>query len=1514
MTAESRSKTIGPWMPGRDFQGNEIPERKGLVSSTFNRSGRAGKNAAQEVTLGTQRFAIPGQQSYQKRVAELQAEGIKRSDAINDAWEETDLNLPRVHVPGNEDIGFTLNAQSVIEVGFDPLDLVLAFATAGQSKTVTLGARASIFAISKATVRETMFGYAGRGVLGAARLGSQVSFGTVRATSPTKAAKFKRAIKGLDIPDEIAEQIQQGPLRRNPLTGQFSAPLSQDEVIGMYDRAYRANRRSGSSGIGQIKSTSDLEKAAFRTDAKSQASRKAGNAWLIGPVINRLHGAIDPAAIAKTAAEKGLVIYSQVGAIGQKYSGLARDFVLDGGNPRRVFNIRGNRAHVDNVTLSHRGRLQYQSSPAISSTSQGQSVGVQGVEQRGPFTFGDIMERWEDPSGPKAHLSWFDGLTNEQADTILRIRKAQSDMIATMVKEGVITQGQVDVWEQAGREGFNYVSRRTAGKEIEFADGVRLLEYGGQAGGTGGSHGTAFFLESRVFETMEDAAREGVHYSDPLEAMDAFIKAGYGQIAEKRTLAYIESKGVMVNTKDALRKIQPQLFARQKAANRVFNSTSQNLGRLRKKVVGDRRAQPILNAAARKADRELDRSAVALDKMTERTEDLAVEVAKWGGAHRHANGVLGRTKSKAARKKWTAEAKRTKNMMDRRTTQLTEHSREYTDSARDYARRLDERSKSLGKASKGHDGKPWSTTDDAEQAQREYNGARKEVAAARNDINDEAKKLARDRSAPEYIFPAHANSAGNIKIELGRVNLGGYSGKLLVKDAADALNKRFGDRGSNLARRIGLVTGSARTVGAGFDVGVQFIQGQSIMFTRPQVWAKATAKSLEAIANPEARAKYVVDNMEDFVNFAENGGDIGSSEMFQSLDSAGGLGRLQGWMRSKTADGSIPENALEIWGNHAAPLGRLGTGFNSFLDVGKLEMWKSMRGTVDDGVVSQRELASYINNSLGTLNTSMLGVSPRQSQVESGVLFFSPRFTRSAFALVGNAMGSGKVARDAQRNIAGLLIGATATMYGISKALGQEPNINPFAPGYLTVDIGGSNVGVGGAGRALYDMAFKVFATANPYQDGNALDLAKFNVFDPTHRRDNPIMQYWLNRAAPGVRELLTQETFDGQPIDSLGPVPNPFSLNTLKVYGSKSLPFVLQSQVDERAGVPRPGLRSSLLQSLGMRERPLNAYERMEITRDKAANNWIDPDTKESGFKWDELPLDAQQEIRDDSEWSDELQIREDAFQDNTNGDSKPYFDDIDKERETYNTAMSSVWKEYGLKTNGPALRRKIHDVQTVRAATRDARQNDPEYADTIAKLSEPKGDIPQFNFLVNEYVAAVIENPELLDEYGNYNYDVREASVEAFKDRDDVDEDLFYRIDNYVRGRNRDGTQRKTLDYPEQKEYWDYQDGELALKPYWQVADNLLEDHPEILQLYKDFQSYNGDPNQQAAMKRAYPVLKGVDRMISGTRKNMRQRDPSIDLHLVKFHGHRAAARENIGYEVSRQQAILDTALASR
>ena len=77
--------------------------------------------------------------------------------------------------------------------------------------------------------------------------------------------------------------------------------------------------------------------------------------------------------------------------------------------------------------------------------------------------------------------------------------------------------------------------------------------------------------------------------------------------------------------------------------------------------------------------------------------------------------------------------------------------------------------------------------------------------------------------------------------------------------------------------------------------------------------------------------------------------------------------------------------------------------------------------------------------------------------------------------------------------------------------------------------------------------------------------LPNINMFDPGHRQENPLLSYWLNRTAPGVRETITRETFDGEKLDTIGELPAPPDLAILNV-GAARLEAALTGAIEAGA------------------------------------------------------------------------------------------------------------------------------------------------------------------------------------------------------------------------------------------------------------------------------------------------------------------------------------------------------------
>jgi len=236
----------------------------------------------------------------------------------------------------------------------------------------------------------------------------------------------------------------------------------------------------------------------------------------------------------------------------------------------------------------------------------------------------------------------------------------------------------------------------------------------------------------------------------------------------------------------------------------------------------------------------------------------------------------------------------------------------------------------------------------------------------------------------------------------------------------------------------------------------------------------------------------------------------------------------------------------------------------------------------------------------GTMSTRALGVSPTQRAIETGWVFFAPRYTRASLAYCGNIFKGGIVGHEARRTLGQLAAGGMITYIATCKALGQEPHLDPRYPTFMTIKIGNRQIGVGGFYygflRFITDVGCSVVE-----EGGN-----KRTDFLSLSRRDNPFIKFWYNRASPlagltvGIRE---QRDFLGYPLET----PQDWAQWLIVEH---MLPIALQSQFpagyEERPTQPIPLL---IAEEAGLRTFPAEPFYELS---DKYAQqvygvNWKD-------------------------------------------------------------------------------------------------------------------------------------------------------------------------------------------------------------------------------------------------------------------------------------------------------------------
>jgi hypothetical protein len=317
---------------------------------------------------------------------------------------------------------------------------------------------------------------------------------------------------------------------------------------------------------------------------------------------------------------------------------------------------------------------------------------------------------------------------------------------------------------------------------------------------------------------------------------------------------------------------------------------------------------------------------------------------------------------------------------------------------------------------------------------------------------------------------------------------------------------------------------------------------------------------------------------------------------------------------------------------------RFDEAFRNAQNVAALENFKAMAGVSKElgpsrsaklvrrllgdiaGETSDEVAASIANKMVGRLSTKGLGVRQGQREVES-VLAFAPRFYRATFGLLGDAVQGGMRGAEARRTLASLIAGGTALYVGAAYGLGQRPNLDPTRSEFLTLRIGGQNVGFGGPFYGL------VRTLAEAVQ--NPEDMDRFNM-------KNPLVRWGRGRLSPvlGIAaDLLSQSDYLGRDLSSPEEIAEHLATGLL--------PFAAQTAV-------REGFGAAAVQFFGGRSYPVSpAQRRNEIARELYGRNYFQLDVDQR------QEMDADPEVQrltaeiDESqrERGDEFQQLEDKY-----------------------------------------------------------------------------------------------------------------------------------------------------------------------------------------------------------------------------------------------------------------------------
>jgi hypothetical protein len=487
-------------------------------------------------------------------------------------------------------------------------------------------------------------------------------------------------------------------------------------------------------------------------------------------------------------------------------------------------------------------------------------------------------------------------------------------------------------------------------------------------------------------------------------------------------------------------------------------------------------------------------------------------------------------------------------------------------------------------------------------------------AQARFDAaQNEARRVARDMSAivrrksnamtaetgliNESLKDTLGLAGDTVQVRRASGNAPGLNGKLFPKVIADAIDEGLNESGFSGLNTIAKINDWARLARTSTDFGYLFIQGLPVLMRHPIAFSKAMAEAITGFVNPEAHARWLATKSHVTNDMYPHAGGFSGNEYFTAARGSK-IKQLADTQWDIRNPSSLPKRAA------GQAIQRFAISMDAFLDAAKINMWEGMQKAGHLKTLEEKvAYGKLLRNMTGTTDTARLGIGPGQRQLE-GLISFSPRFTRSVFALAAQAMESGPGRVQAIQAL-GSLMGGAALMYTMTKLAvdGEMPTAKDFDPTqggrFMSVKVGNNWYGLGGSMRGAIQLAgYLVASVKNPDR--------LLSTDSTSNDKSNPFLKYIRGRLSPlasSVVDLATGKTLLGEDTTDrkkwLAKLPDQF------------MPFAAQTLLETEGGLNEKWA-SFGAQGAGFRTFPESANEDLnarvvELAKDKSIGGWND-------------------------------------------------------------------------------------------------------------------------------------------------------------------------------------------------------------------------------------------------------------------------------------------------------------------
>jgi hypothetical protein len=747
-------------------------------------------------------------------------------------------------------------------------------------------------------------------------------------------------------------------------------------------------------------------------------------------------------------------------------------------------------------------------------------------------------------------------------------------------------------------------------------------------------------------------------------------------------------------------------------------------------------------------------------------------------------------------------------------------------------------------------------------------------------FRQEGRKVRKITKSKQDAFRVRDSNDVMIAVRRAPPGTRGVANLLMREEDYNALI-RYRSQVPDVLKNFARIAAVPRLFQSTFDFGTQTLQlmpalGQDFSnFARgnpTHIYASSVLETYRTFFNPKRLDERILwhknHDPEAFQAFLDY--DIGLSNDFTQAMTRGGLLSETGRLGRFPIIGSKGRIALAK---------RFGSGFNAGLDEARLGSWEAMYHiTKRQGPKALSELADHIRNSTGTLNSTRLGVSPTQQAIEGAFLAYSPRYTRSAFALAAALTQQNLKGAEARRALGALVAGGTAMYITVAKGLGQEPKLDPTRGDFLTIRIGEQRVGIGGALRSTAQMFGQVLQVATS-------DPERLVSLDSNGIESNPLLRYFRGRTAPTTSmawDIFSGEDFLGDTVDRNVPA-------FLALAAERHVPFGIMAALEATRPEDRP--TAFLASNIGLREFPLSDRERRNLVSEDAFQR-IDPDKLvQAGLNpgdvgsFEDLTEKVGQRlarglIADDPEMQEiEAQRLEDSQRTVAEGidDSDAFFANIRVIMDERQQLELAVDRET---LTGVEKRARYDDIDERFRGRFD--QNRGQFAPVLERLGTDDNEVNQ---TIAAWFGIFDETTRSDGGLDHERLDVLRAQLEA-----NTDPDVWEFAMRALEITNRS---------PERREL---QRARLLLQPYFEIRDEIfqrfraadpnlapfgsLTELNRFIELTAEEIDPTGQRGAERRIRRRFRSLKRIERLTRRLKTRLRRADPQLSVLLEKWY----------------------------